>query len=157
MKINDRLAGLVLLALAVVLWSASTSLPNPAQQVFGPSAFPQLVAALLGLCSALLLLSSLRAQAHQPLVSFAAWTRSPVRVGRFLLVPASVAFYVLTVDALGFLPTAALVLLVLFVASGLRLRIAAPLALLVSLVTHSAFYLGLSVQLPWGLLAPIAW
>ena len=92
-----------------------------------------------------------------PLIAFAAWTRNRISVVRFLSVPVAVAGYVFLVEILGFLPIAMLVLLLLFALSHVPLRRAAPLALCMALVAHTVFYLGLGVQLPGGLLTPIAW
>jgi putative tricarboxylic transport membrane protein len=76
---------------------------------------------------------------------------------RLLLVPAAVIFYMALAETLGFLPTAAVILVTLFIAGGVTLIRATALALITALVVHTVFYLGLSVQLPWGLLAPIRW
>jgi putative tricarboxylic transport membrane protein len=76
---------------------------------------------------------------------------------RFLLVPASVLFYIYFVTSLSFLPTATLILLVLLLSLGVSPGIALANAVVIPLIVHTAFYIGLGVQLPWGLLAPIRW
>jgi putative tricarboxylic transport membrane protein len=157
MKINDILAGVLFLALAIGLAAGAWGLPNPSAQPFGPGAFPILISVLLGICSVFLLASSIRDAHRGPLVALADWTRSGPHMLRFLLVPAVVAFYVLFVDILGFLIAAFLILLVLFRAGGVATARSTVLAAGIALLVHTVFYVGLKVQLPWGLLEPIRW
>ena len=44
-----------------------------------------------------------------------------------------------------------------FLAFSVRVQLVLPLALLVTLVIHAAFYKGLRVPLPWGILQPLQW
>jgi putative tricarboxylic transport membrane protein len=66
-------------------------------------------------------------------------------------------FYILLVDALGFIPTGVIYLAALFAAFGVRTRWILPLALIITLVIHYSFYKLLRVPLPWGLLERFAW
>lgn len=157
MKFNDLFAGLVILALAGLVASASWNLPNPSEQPLGPSAFPLILAGLLALCAAILAVNGARATAAGPLVGLADWARSGKAVLHLLLVPASVAFYMLFAEPLGFLLAAAAILVVLFSAGGTKPLQAIVLALATALVIHSIFYLGLGVQLPWGPFEPFRW
>jgi putative tricarboxylic transport membrane protein len=156
-KVNDALLGLVLLVFAICLWAGASTLPNPSQQPYGPGFFPKLLAALLVIPAILLMVSGWRERGAAALIAFAPWTRSGISVVRFLAVPVAVAGYVFLVEIVGFLPIATLVMILLFALSHVPLRRAAPLALCTALVAHTVFYIGLGVQLPWGLLAPIAW
>jgi putative tricarboxylic transport membrane protein len=78
-------------------------------------------------------------------------------VFRFLLVPASIAAYVFFVDVAGFLPTAAAILFCLFLSGHVRPVRAALLSLCIAFLIHTIFYVGLSVQLPWGIMDPVRW
>ncbi len=157
MKVNDGLLGLALLALSISFWLGADGIPNPSRQPYGPEFFPQLLAALLAIPSILLIGAGWRGRGTGPPIAFAPWTRDGSSVLRFLSVPVAVAGYVLLVEDLGFLPIATLVLLFLFSLSRVPLLRATPLALCMALLAHTVFYLGLGVQLPWGLLSPIAW
>jgi putative tricarboxylic transport membrane protein len=157
MRLNDLLIGLVLLVLAAVVAAGAWSLPNPAQQPLGPSAFPLILAGLLALCAVILAINGARAVPRGPWLVREDWTRRPAAMLRLLLVPGAVVFYMALAETLGFLPTAAVILVTLFIAGGVTLARASALALVTALVVHTVFYLGLSVQLPWGLLAPIRW
>lgn len=157
MKFNDLFAGLLVLMVAAAVAFAARSLPNPAEQPLGPSAFPLILSGLLALCAAILAVNGARTTPRGPLLARADWARNRGAVLRLLLVPATVIFYVLCADTLGFLPCAALILAVLFLAGGVHPLQALALACAAALVIHSLFYLGLGVQLPWGPLEPFRW
>jgi putative tricarboxylic transport membrane protein len=65
-------------------------------------------------------------------------------------------FYVIAVDRLGFVPTAAIIAFLVSIALGARLKIAVPVALLAPPGIHLIFYKLLRVPLPDGLL-PMPW
>jgi putative tricarboxylic transport membrane protein len=65
-------------------------------------------------------------------------------------------FYVYAVDKLGFLPTAAAIVLTIATALGARLMLAIPLALGAPLFVNLVFAKLLRVPLPSGLL-PLPW
>ena len=157
MKFNDVFAGLALLVLSALVASAAWNLPNPAQQPLGPSAFPLILAGLLALCAVILATTGSRVVERGPLFARADWARSAAPVLRLLLVPVAVIFYIAFAETLGFLIVAPLVLLALFLAGGVKPALAIALALASALAMHAIFYLGLGVQLPWGLLEPIRW
>ena len=73
-----------------------------------------------------------------------------------LVPPALLVFYVFAVDRLGFLPTAAAIVLTASLALGARLRLAVPLAIGAPLFVHLVFAKLLRVPLPSGLL-PAPW
>jgi putative tricarboxylic transport membrane protein len=157
MKINDVTGGALFLILAVALGLGAWNLPNPGEQIFGPSTFPLVIATLLALCSVLLLAGGLRSVGHAPLFAWSDWVRHPSLVARFLLVPAAVFAYVTLVELLGFLPTAAAILFVLFLSGHVQVVRAAFLSICLALLVHTIFYVGLSVQLPWGIMDPVRW
>jgi putative tricarboxylic transport membrane protein len=71
-----------------------------------------------------------------------------------LVPPGLLLFYVFTVDRLGFLLTATIIVLTAALALGARLRLALPLAIGAPLVVHLIFAKLLRVPLPWGLVPP---
>ncbi|WP_262273155.1 tripartite tricarboxylate transporter TctB family protein [Microvirga yunnanensis] len=157
MKINDIAGGALFLILALALGLGAWNLPNPGEQIFGPATFPLVIASLLALCAIILLAGRLRSASHEPLFAWSDWTRRPWLVVRFLLVPMAVFAYVSFVELLGFLPTAVAILLCLFLSGHVRPAPAALLSICVALLVHTIFYVGLSVQLPWGILDPVRW
>ncbi|EIJ45714.1 hypothetical protein GWL_27420 [Herbaspirillum sp. GW103] len=177
MKINDALSGLLIAFFAVVLWIASARLPAMGQDI-GPNVFPQALAGGLMICAVLLVLRGLRGlrqaravhSAHTSRIATtggdaqdARWFTPPEWIHRgravlaFLLVPASLLFYIGVSEPLGFLPTAFVLLLVLFLTFRTRLMVALPVALVSALLIHTIFYKLLKVPLPWGILSPLAW
>lgn len=150
MRFNDIVSGVLLLGLAVVLWVAAAGLPNPAAQVYGPAFFPKVIAIAMGLSAVVLIATSLGQARTVASVAFDDWIRDPVRVFRFLLVPAMVIFYVYTVDEIGFLLSASAVLAILLLALGVRpLPTLAVTAGMVALI-YAIFDLLLRVPLPRG-------
>jgi putative tricarboxylic transport membrane protein len=156
-KINDTVCGLLVLFLALALWLGARNLPNPANQVYGPAAFPNLVALLLGLSSLPLLWTGLQSHPAVPLFELAGWTRQPRRVLRFVLVPAAGIIFVLAVETVGFIVLTWLLMAALLLASNVAPIRAAVIALAMTLFVHTVFYVLLEVQLPWGLLDPVRW
>jgi putative tricarboxylic transport membrane protein len=69
----------------------------------------------------------------------------------------SVVFYIVAADTLGFLPTAFIVLMALFLVLRVPPLMAVTVAAIATLLVHTAFYKLLKVPLPWGLLTGVAW
>ena len=82
----------------------------------------------------------------------------PVRHGalKTLVPPLLLLFYAFSVDTLGFIPTAAIMVLATSLALGGTWRTAVPLALLAPPAVHLIFAKLLRVPLPAGLL-PMPW
>jgi putative tricarboxylic transport membrane protein len=156
MRLNDAILGSVFLGMALlVLWNIR-ALPTIPGQDIGPGAFPGLLAALLIVCSALLIQRGIRNRAQQKWFEAGAWMRSAPHLRHFALVVGGLAFYILFAQRLGFFACAILILVALFLSLQVRLTTAVPLALAAALVVHTIFYKGLKVPLPWGLL-PVLW
>jgi hypothetical protein len=79
---------------------------------------------------------------------FGEWLRSRRHVTNFLLTCAAIAFYVLAVQRLGFLVTATVLLLALFLQLRVKPWLAVAVALAASFAIHLAFYKLLRVSLP---------
>jgi putative tricarboxylic transport membrane protein len=165
MHLSDRITGLFLIALGGVAAYAGSRLPPvPGQQV-GPNVFPMVVGIGLGLCGTLIALGvgrRLEAEAEAELAAHSDETAAPVQAtawwrGLAVLVPPGLlVFYVLAVERLGFLATAATLVLVTAAALGARLRLALPLALVAPVLVHLVFSKLLRVPLPQGLI-PVPW
>ena len=155
MKFNDAVSGALLLALAIaILFNVSVFPSIPGQNV-GPSLFPSVLASLLAVCALLLIREGL--SSAQPWCELGEWMRSAHHLRNFLLTLGCLLFYIVASDALGFIVCGTLILGVLFLAFSVRVQLVLPLALLVTLVIHAAFYKGLRVPLPWGILQPLQW
>ena len=150
MKLNDTVWGGLLLALSfAILWNVRT-FPNIPGQSIGPAAFPALLALALAGCAIVLIVRGLRA-GHARMV-LGDWIRSPHHVGNFLLTVGVLLFYIVAADRLGFIVTATLILLAMFLKLGVRAKLAVPVAVAAVFFIHIVFYKGLRVSLPWGVL-----
>ena len=153
MKIHDALTGAGLAALGgVVLWHIQGYPAMPGQK-FGPAWFPGVIAAGLIVCGALLAARSLRAHAvrSMPWFEIPVWTRRARPLAGVISVIAGLLFYFLAADALGFYPTALLILVVWMRVLGASWRITLPVAVIATLVIHLSFYQLLRIPLPWGI------
>jgi putative tricarboxylic transport membrane protein len=160
-KINDALWGaLFVLFGAAILWHVQGFPRIPGQNV-GPALFPGVLAAAMLVCGAILLVSGMKARrAGGTAARWAVapeWLRSRRHVLAFVVLVASNVFYLLAVDRLGFLLTAFVYLAALMWVLRVRLAVTLPVAFLMALAIHYAFYKLLRVPLPWGVLQGIAW
>jgi len=159
-KLNDAVWGAVLLLLAAaVLVHVQTFGTIPGQK-YGPAIFPGLVACGIAICAVLLIWNGLTARTEdggRRAWTLAPWTRSRRHVFAFALVIGVNVFYILFVDKVGFIPTGIIYLSALFAVFGVRPAWIVPLALLLTLAIHTAFYKLLRVPLPWGWLQGFIW
>lgn len=155
MRLNDAVVGAVLIALATAILFHIQAYPLIPGQNYGPALFPGLIAVGFIATGALLIVRGVKA--GFPLVQLAPWLRSPELVTNFVAVCAALVFYIAAVDALGFVPTGAILLAGLLLKFGVRLGRAALVAIVATLVIHWLFYKLLRVPLPWGILERFAW
>ena len=153
MKLNDAVWGVLLLALSAAVFFGIRNFPNIPGQSIGPGAFPALLATGLAGCALILLVRGVRElRGGGRLLLLGAWLRSPRHVANFLLTCGAVVFYLAAVQRLGFLVTATLLLLALFLQLRVKPWLAVLVALAAAFVIHAAFYKLLRVSLPWGVL-----
>ena len=157
MKLNDAVFGLLFMLLGGAVLAAIQGYPKIPGQPVGPALFPGLIAAGLCICGVLLVVTGVRHRAEQGWVVFDDWLRSPRHVAALAVLLGSVVFYILAADRLGFLPTAMLILLSLFLVLRVPPGRAVLVAVVAALVIHFAFYKLLRVPLPWGVLQGVAW
>jgi putative tricarboxylic transport membrane protein len=161
MRLSDRTTGLVLVAVGLAAAYGGSRLPPVPGQIVGPSVFPLVVGLGLALCGALVALgigSRFEEPDPAPAGPAAAEGNAARHLSewRALLPPALLVFYVLAVERLGFLLTAAAIVLAVSLTLGARLRLAIPLAILAPLGMHLVFAKLLRVALQPGLL-PAPW
>lgn len=161
MRLNDAVWGALLLLLAAAVIVHVQSFGTIPGQQYGPAIFPGLVAVGLAICAVLLIFSGFSAKSQDggriAWMTLAPWTRSRQHVLAFALTIGVNVFYILLVESLGFIPTGVVYLAVLFAVFGVRPVWILPLALMLTLVIHTAFYKMLKVPLPWGVLQRFIW
>jgi putative tricarboxylic transport membrane protein len=167
MQLSDRVTGLFMVALGgLAAYGGSRLPPVPGQQI-GPNVFPLVVGIGLAICGGMIAFGigrryELEAEADLAKIQIATETsaddhpHSWWRGLKVLVPPALLLFYVLAVDRIGFLPTAAVVVLTTSLALGARLRLAVAMAIGAPLFVNLVFSKLLRVPLPSGLL-PMPW
>jgi putative tricarboxylic transport membrane protein len=160
-KLNDAVWGALLLLFAAVVLVHVQSFPTIPGQKVGPGLFPGLIAVGLGICGAILVGKGVAARAsggeRVRWFELDRWTRSRRHVLAFMLVVGVNIFYIALVDRLGFIPTGVVYLALLFAVFEVPPKWILPLAVVVTLGIHFAFYRLLKVPLPWGMLKGVAW
>jgi putative tricarboxylic transport membrane protein len=157
MKINDLLSGILVGASGAAIYLHARSFPPMPGQDVGPNMFPQLIATGMMICAAILVVrgfSTVGTEGWIALPDWLGWNR--ITLG-FMAVPVVLVGYVALSERLGFIPTAVLLLMALFLVFGVRWRMALVVAIVGSLSIHYAFYKLLKVPLPWGIFSSIAW
>ena len=162
MHLSDRITGPFLIGLGgLAAYGGSRLPPVPGQQI-GPNVFPMVIGAGLVLCGGMIALgvgrrfeeeaeADLAAHENPPPASEAA--HGPLYGLRALVPPALLLFYVFAAERIGFILTAAAIVLVMAKALGASWRLALPLAAIAPFAVHLVFYKLLRVPLPAGLLA----
>jgi putative tricarboxylic transport membrane protein len=158
-KLNDAVWGAVLLLLAAAVLVHVQSFSTIPGQKYGPAIFPGLTACGLAICGAILIYDGLasRAAHGERWITLAPWTRSPRHLVALALAIGVNVFYIYCVERLGFIPTSVVYLAVLFAVFGVSWKWNLPVALVLTLAIHTAFYKLLKVPLPWGLLKNYVW
>jgi putative tricarboxylic transport membrane protein len=157
LQLSDRITGSCLVALGGVTVYGALQQPGVPGQDVGPSVFPMVIGlGLMGCGSLVALRIGHSFEAPDDVVPpepgevvarpprFAEW--------RAFLPPLLLLFYMLAVESLGFLLTAAAISLAVSFTMGARARLALPLAVLAPLGIHAIFVRLLRVPLPDGLL-----
>ena len=160
MKLHDALWGALLMLFAGALFVHVQGFPAMPGQKVGPAALPGALAVGLFVCGAILLVRGLRARSRAGAarwVELPEWFASrPQVLGMAVLVGVNL-LYVFAVDRLGFIVTGVIYLAALMWVLRVRLSRALPIAVVMTLLIHYAFYKLLKVPLPWGVLQSIAW
>jgi putative tricarboxylic transport membrane protein len=150
LRVHDTLTGAALLALAAaILWHIQEFPPMPGQK-FGPAWFPGMIAVGLGACGALLIFKGARGGGVW--IAFPEWMQRAHARAAVLAMLGGVMFYILAADKLGFYLTGIVIIALWVRVLGASWRMTILMAVIAPLIIHLAFYKGLRVPLPWGLL-----
>lgn len=157
MKFNDAIVGAIFIALAAFMIQQSFSFPGFPGQDYGPNLFPRIIAGGMILCALALIAKGFRARSAgvAPWVALDDWTRSPKHIASFALMIAAMVFYVFASEFLGFIITAFVIQLVLFLWFAVRPVTALVVATVSTLVVQYFFVSLMRVPLPRGLLDSI--
>lgn len=156
MKVNDAITGLGLIIFSVAVFYYSQGAPTIRSSVYGAALFPRMIAGLMGVCGFYMAAKEavvrLCGGKGTPLFSVPDWARSRWHVANFILVIASLVFYILFSDIVGFDLIGTMILFALF--ASLRkghLGSSFVSALVATCIIHYVFGHFLRVPLPWGI------
>lgn len=153
MRFNDAVVGAVFVLIAAAMIAMTFSFSAFPGQKYGPNLFPRIIGAGIVGCSALLILRGWRERAAGGRwLALDGWTAEPGRIASFALMLGAMAFYLVASEPLGFIPSAFLIQLVLFLWFGVRPITAVVVAVAMTLLVHWFFSSLMRVPLPRGVL-----
>jgi putative tricarboxylic transport membrane protein len=152
LKLNDAVFGALFLVLSLlVLWSVQSYPKIPGQNI-GPAAFPGIAASVLALCGVLLIVQGVRQRGRAAWFQRGEWTGLPAQRIAFAVTVLGLLLYVVASERIGFIVTGTVMLVALMFALKVKPIVAITVAVVATVLIHVAFYKGLRVPLPWGVL-----
>jgi putative tricarboxylic transport membrane protein len=157
-RIHDVGLGLFFIALAAAMFVYAGTFPAFPGQKYGPSLFPRILGIGIAICGALILWrgwqSSLASRTRRIFVFDPCFSQGG-RMVSFLLVPGGIVFYLLLAEPLGFMPTAFMLMVGLFLWFRVRPALALVLAIVITGALQWFFGTMMRVPLPRGLFMQI--
>lgn len=148
MKANTFFLGLAMLLMGGTVFASSWLYHPLPDQSYGSDTMPRLVG-FFGLCVGVaLIVQALRAGQWTPVLTVQPWLTDVRRAGGMVAAAVGVLAYVMLADQLGFLGVAIPLVLALMLLRGARLRLALPVAVVISLAVYLLFAGLLLVPLP---------
>lgn len=161
MRLPDSVTGSFLVVLGAAAAYGGWRLPPVPGQPVGPNVFPLVIGLGLALCGLAIVFGIGHSFEEEEELIPVEGEAKAAPTGRLyslraLLPPALLLFYVIAAERLGFIITAALMVLATSTALGAKWKLALPLAALAPIGIHLIFAKLLRVPLPGGLL-PMPW
>ncbi len=150
MKISDAITGTVFALLGAFMMVYASGLAPPRHLQFGAGFFPSIIGAGLILVGGGIAWNGVRTLGSGRLVASPHWGTGGRGWMLFGAVIAATVFYLLAVDTLGFLLTAAVLLFALFAIAGAPLARGLGIAIVTAVVFTVFFASVLHMALPWG-------
>ena len=150
MKVSDILTGILFIFVGSYVVFEAQHFPAISGQPYGSTFFPTLVGIAMALGGSFLVITSILKKTVKPLIIIPGWLRSARGAGSFVLILATLGFYMVFVDRLGFCITAFLMMLVLQKWMGARLLPAFVVSFIATTVFYTVFAVLLRVPLPHG-------
>jgi putative tricarboxylic transport membrane protein len=153
MRANDFVTGLILIVFATAMIAYTGTFPPFPGQKYGPALFPRILGSGMILCGVLLMLRGRRLlAAGEPMFGLDPVYRQGRAAIASLAIVVAILFYALASNALGFVPTAFILLLSLLLLYGTRPVTALIIAIVAVLFMDWFFGWMFRVPLPLGLL-----
>ncbi len=150
MKVSDLLTGVLFCVIGSYVVFEAQHFPAVSGQPYGSTFFPTLIGSAMILGGLFLAASSIVQKKVQPLIIIPEWLKSTRGAVSFLLIFATLGFYMLFADTLGFCITAFLIILILQKWMGSRLLPAFTVSFIATGVFYTVFAVLLRVPLPHG-------
>ena len=152
MKISDFLTGALFIIAGIAIYLEAGSFPAMRGQPYGSSFFPSLIGVAMMLGGFSLSTIAVLNKKVFPLVILPDWLKSSRGVGSFVLIIATLGFYILFVEKLGFCLTAFGIIVVLQKWMGARTVPAIIISVAATAVFYTIFAVLLRVPLSPGLI-----
>lgn len=155
MKINDALLGIIMLVFGVGITMHAQTFPVMAGMQFGPEFFPTVIGTGIALCGLGMVAKwavATRKGTSEPWVTVPGWMHERINLLRGIGILAAVVFYILSVPHLGFILTMSLTAFGLLILLANPLWLSIAIAIVLPLVLHFGFSVGLRVPLPRGVI-----
>ncbi|HSI41403.1 MAG TPA: tripartite tricarboxylate transporter TctB family protein [Xanthobacteraceae bacterium] len=151
MKFGDGLIGLFIVALGVAVFWHVQSFPSVPGRFYGPGLFPEVIAAGLLICGAIMLAGVLRAAPiHAFRVEAPSWRGNPRGVVSGITMLAAILSFIFLGDAVGFQIIGFVTLVAFYLWLGRPLPVALLVAAGVTLALDLLFRVVLHVPVPSG-------
>lgn len=157
MRFNDAIFGIVLIVFALAEIAYASTFPRLHGQNYGPDLFPIILGLGLIVCGLVLVAKGWAERANVPMVVVGDWAQDRGNLVNVVLLLASIAFYILASEWLGFIFTSLIILTTLLLRLGSKWLTSLIVAFATTFIIHTLFAKVLLVPLPWGILLPVAW
>ena len=148
MRVNDAIAGALVLAFGLGLVAMSWGFQAIPGQPYGAATFPLLIGGGFGLTGLALIAKGVAGWRSLPGIDISDWGRSPVAIFRIVLTIALVILYIAFSERLGFILGSFLLLTTLFFALRVNPLVAISVAVVATVAIQQAFGVLLRVPLP---------
>jgi len=153
MRFNDKIMSLVLIALAVFIFTNARTLPALPGQPVGPALFPMTISVLLAIVSIAIFARSAAQRSDKKSHWITIGHRPDFRtLLSVVLIPVTIIFYIMVADETGFIAASVIILSVMMLAYGVGLWASLAIAILMSVICFLLFRMALFVPLPEGFL-----
>lgn len=156
MRFSDTTIGAVFLLAGILLAWYSFKLPAIPGQEYGAATFPILIAMGFVGCSLRLLFSGIK-QGDEPWILLSDEIKSPRALAGVAATVLLVLFYIFFAQLLGFIPTAFIVTLAMFLLLKVHVGKAIVLAVVAVFACDFIFRTMLLVPLPFGMVPRLPW
>jgi putative tricarboxylic transport membrane protein len=148
---TDKIASILLFLLVIGIFSVSRSFTGGVTRALGPAFFPRVIAVGLGVLALIQFGTALRSDETGTIIV----TQKAIR--QVIIPVLSLVGYIALLPILGFFLTTIVFLISFMYYSGVRVYIAVPLAIIISVVLQNVFVGLLLVPLPTGTLPIRDW